>query len=57
MSLGVQGEYLGRIYEQVKERPLYLVKEASLPVEADQQTAPPQPAPAWAAARDKGAAA
>ncbi len=28
MSLGVLGEYLGRVYEEVKGRPLYLVKEA-----------------------------
>jgi dolichol-phosphate mannosyltransferase len=28
-SLGVVGEYVGRIYEQVKARPLYLLKEAS----------------------------
>jgi dolichol-phosphate mannosyltransferase len=28
-SLGLLGEYLGRVYEQVKGRPLYLVKEAS----------------------------
>jgi dolichol-phosphate mannosyltransferase len=28
-SLGIVGEYVGRIYEQVKERPLYLLKEAS----------------------------
>jgi polyisoprenyl-phosphate glycosyltransferase len=27
-SLGVVGEYLGRIYEQVKGRPLYLVRES-----------------------------
>lgn len=28
-SLGIVGEYIGRIYEQVKGRPLYLLKEAS----------------------------
>ncbi|HEY7312980.1 MAG TPA: glycosyltransferase family 2 protein, partial [Gemmataceae bacterium] len=28
-SLGIVGEYIGRIYEQVKARPLYLLKEAS----------------------------
>jgi polyisoprenyl-phosphate glycosyltransferase len=28
VSLGILGEYVGRIYEQVKARPLFLVKEA-----------------------------
>jgi dolichol-phosphate mannosyltransferase len=28
-SLGVLGEYVGRIYDQVKGRPIYLIKEAS----------------------------
>ena len=28
-SLGLLGEYLGRVYEQVKGRPLYLIKETS----------------------------
>jgi dolichol-phosphate mannosyltransferase len=32
--LGVFGEYLGRIYDQVRNRPLYVVKEASSPAEA-----------------------
>jgi polyisoprenyl-phosphate glycosyltransferase len=30
-SLGLLGEYMGRIYEQVKGRPLYLLKESSPP--------------------------
>jgi dolichol-phosphate mannosyltransferase len=28
-SVGVLGEYLGRVYEQVKQRPLYVLKETS----------------------------
>jgi dolichol-phosphate mannosyltransferase len=27
VSVGVLGEYVGKLYEQVKERPMYLVAE------------------------------
>jgi glycosyltransferase involved in cell wall biosynthesis len=49
--LGIVGEYLGRVYEQVKARPLYLLKDASpqvlpLACPADvSRTAPPHALP------------
>jgi polyisoprenyl-phosphate glycosyltransferase len=29
VAIGLLGEYLGRIYDEVKRRPLYLVKDAA----------------------------
>ncbi len=29
LGLGILGEYLGRVYEEVKGRPLYLVEQTS----------------------------
>ncbi len=56
-SLGIVGEYVGRIYEQVKARPLYLLKEASpepatvpLPVNGMSRQAYPARSPGDAAA-------
>ena len=31
--LGILGEYLGRVYDEVKRRPLYLIREVHKPKE------------------------
>ena len=40
-SLGIVGEYVGRIYDQVKARPLYVLKEASFALAARTGVAAP----------------
>jgi polyisoprenyl-phosphate glycosyltransferase len=47
-SLGIVGEYVGRIYDQVKGRPLYVLKEASFTLAARTGVAAP-PARAYRA--------
>ena len=37
MTLGILGSYIARIYDEVRERPLYLVKDASEVTEASSE--------------------
>lgn len=50
ISLGVIGEYLGRIYEEVKARPLFVVAD-ELGLERQDQSPPASPTPAEVVAR------
>jgi dolichol-phosphate mannosyltransferase len=45
ISIGILGEYIGRIYEEVKGRPLYTLAEVAgcLPEPSTSQSAPPDP--------------
>jgi hypothetical protein len=40
VGLSIVGAYVGRIFEQVKDRPLYLIKERSPQVEVQVDAAP-----------------
>ena len=43
VSIGVVGLYVGRIFEQVKNRPLYLIDEQAAGPRELGRTSPPQP--------------
>jgi polyisoprenyl-phosphate glycosyltransferase len=47
MGLGILGEYVGRIYEQVKQRPTYLLKESGNLAAARGESAAPESDANW----------
>lgn len=49
ISLGIIGEYLGRLYIESKQRPIYVVRDQFGIADRDQRLSPPEPPVAIAA--------